>query len=106
MLGDGGKQEVVERLDGSTYLTPNKDTVSWLNTGDSVYSSVDEYNKTMMNRGLNNRLIGASKQNQSVGVRDEIRKGFKNVKIQNKNVINNDTNDIDFQMWRERQLSM
>ncbi len=46
VVGDGGVQEVVQ-VDDMAYLTPNKDTVTWLPKGAKVHKSVSEYKKAV-----------------------------------------------------------
>lgn len=42
-VGDGFVHEVVEKADGSAYLTPNRPTVTYLEKDDTVHSSLDKY---------------------------------------------------------------
>lgn len=42
-VGDGGRSEVIEKKDGRAFLTPNKSTLTYLEAGDKVHSSVNDY---------------------------------------------------------------
>lgn len=44
-VGDGFINEVIEKKDGRAYITPNKPTLTYLEEGDKVHSSVDEYKR-------------------------------------------------------------
>lgn len=44
-VGDGFVNEVIEKKDGRAYITPNKPTLTYLEEGDKVHSSVDEYKR-------------------------------------------------------------
>jgi hypothetical protein len=46
IVGDGGRPEVVETPGGKTYLTPATDTLTYLQKGSKVYSSIEAYKKT------------------------------------------------------------
>jgi len=104
VLGDGYVTEVVENLDGSLFLTPNKPTILDLPKGAKVHSSLEEFNKNKLN--LESASIMASFVNQSnqlkafdyyLGkelnglsgkIEKGIEKGFKKAKINNNNVNN------------------
>lgn len=60
--GDGGRREVVERPDGSAYLTPNVATLTMLGKGDKVYSSEEAYKQRLRN----SILQGFRNDNQKV----------------------------------------
>lgn len=46
-LGDGYVHEVIEKKDGRAFVTPDKPTLMWLDEGDKVYKSIDDYHATM-----------------------------------------------------------
>jgi hypothetical protein len=46
IVGDGGRHEVIETVDGRTYLTPKVDTLVHLGKGDKVHKSVDAFLET------------------------------------------------------------
>ena len=44
-VGDGGVNEVLEKQDGTIRLSPNVPTLTYLERGENVYKSVDDYLK-------------------------------------------------------------
>jgi hypothetical protein len=52
VVGDGGKAEVIGRSDGSFELTPAKDTIAFVGKDDTVYPSVEAFEKDMLNKSL------------------------------------------------------
>lgn len=52
IVGDGGINEIIETKDGKAYLTPAKDTLTYLGEGDKVHSSVEQFlaNTRMVNK--------------------------------------------------------
>lgn len=101
ITGDGGVNEIIEKPDGSLFLTPNKPTLTHLGKGDIVHSSFDTFNKSKLD--LENASIMASFANQRMqlqsfdlhlsrefsGISEKIEKGiekgFKKAKIINNN---------------------
>lgn len=43
IVGDGGKQELIERMDGSQFLTPSKPTLTYLQSGDKVFPDAQKH---------------------------------------------------------------
>jgi hypothetical protein len=43
VTGDGGKHEVIERKDGSLEITPDTDTLTYVNKGDRIHPDADAY---------------------------------------------------------------
>lgn len=43
ILGDGGEHEVQERKDGSIRISPNTDTLTWLEEGDTVHRNINAF---------------------------------------------------------------
>lgn len=99
-VGDGGVSEVVTDRQGKfKYITPNKPTYTFLEQGDNVISSVPEYLEGMTLDKLNQAAIMTSLQSQAralndkqtanefraqlLGLKEEIKAGFKNVTINN-----------------------
>lgn len=44
-VGDGGVKEVIEKPDGRIFITPDTPTLTYLEKGDKVYSSEDDYRR-------------------------------------------------------------
>lgn len=44
-VGDGFVHEIIEKKDGRAFMTPNKPTLTYLEAGDKVHSTVDDYYK-------------------------------------------------------------
>lgn len=94
MVNDGGVPEVIERRDGSYEIARGKNALINMAKGDKVHKSVEDF---IENKGLMSHLLKAmpnaghgiggvrSTMNESLGIRNEIRDGFKNVKIRNDN---------------------
>jgi hypothetical protein len=74
-VGDGGQPEVVRKEDGSIYMTPNKKTLTWLDQGDSVYSSVGAYENA-----IKRELLFSYGKNDK-GIESAIERGFKKALI-------------------------
>lgn len=101
ITGDGGVNEIIEKPDGSLFVTPNKPTLTHLGKGDIVHSSFDTFNKSKLD--LENASIMASFANQRMqlqafdlhlsrefsGISEKIEKGiekgFKKARIINNN---------------------
>lgn len=43
IVGDGGQSEVIEKQTGEAYITPAKDTLTYLEKGDRVYPSLQKF---------------------------------------------------------------
>ena len=113
IVGDGGVNEIVKEPSRPAYLTPNKDTLLNLERGTKVYKSKDDYLKEF--KMLERASILTSLQSQSKKVKElslsdkfdrnmtnisnEIKKGFKNVKIQNQN---NTNINLDYYLWKNK----
>lgn len=113
IVGDGGVNEIVKEPSKPAYLTPNKDTLLNLERGTKVYKSKDDYLKEF--KMLERASILTSLQSQSEKVKElslldkfdrnmtnisnEIKKGFKNVKIQNQN---NTNINLDYYLWKNK----
>jgi len=113
IVGDGGVNEIVKEPSKPAYLTPNKDTLLNLERGTKVYKSKDDYLKEF--KMLERASILTSLQSQSNKVKElslsdkfdrnmsnisnEIKKGFKSVKIQNQNNIKF---NLDYYLWKNK----
>lgn len=95
IVGDGGQQEVIKKKDGTAYMTPSKATLTWLDKGDDVYSSVDAYRHAIQ------RDIFNSYRTNETGIVDAIEKGFSKALIKQsiRPVVNV---KVDAPEWRRR----
>lgn len=98
VVGDGGRREVIEKKDGSIGITPDKDTITWLDKGDKVYKSEADYKRNLMQRMTKEMVDDALNQN----IEDAIERGFKKAKIHNK-IVNKNNIDISSMMWQKQQ---
>lgn len=62
-VGDGGVREVVENPDGSTYITPNVPTLTYLEKGAKVYSSEEDFAKAKRAAVMTSLAIQTGKMN-------------------------------------------
>lgn len=73
-VGDGYVREVVENPDGSTYITPDKPTLTYLQENAKVHSSVEAYKKSQMDQyktKTNNQSLPPSKKDYSKELLEE-----------------------------------
>jgi hypothetical protein len=94
LINDGGQVEVVERRDGTIQATPQMNTLIGMDRGDKVHKSIDDFLAT---KNYMNHLLGASTYaggninsyggavREALGIKEEIRDGFKNLSIKNDN---------------------
>ena len=59
MVGDGGKQEVIQTPSGDTYLTPNKPTLSWIPAHSKIYPNAKDFMENVARASLYSTLKGA-----------------------------------------------
>ena len=94
MINDGGRMEVVERKSGSIEMFSAKDALISMEKGDKVHKSVDSFlqrggsmDHLIQATGFSGSGIGGYKEvrSEALGLRSEIRDGFKNVRITNDN---------------------
>ena len=113
IVGDGGVNEIVKEPSRPAYLTPNKDTLLNLERGTKVYKSKDDYLKEFKMSERASILTSLQSQSEKVkelslsdkfdrnmtNISNEIKKGFKNVKIQNQN---NTNINLDYYLWKNK----
>lgn len=117
-VGDGYVPEVIEKVDGSAYLTPAKPTLAYLEEGDKVHSSVDDYyalqraamlsSINMQGKKLNNYQAKAEfnknlNQINQMNIEDAITKGFKKQKVHFHTTTNTKV-DMNYPVWRLKNL--
>lgn len=110
-VGDGYVHEVVEKPDGSAYLTPNFPTLTFLGEGDTVHSSVDDYlalQKSSMMTSLANQgrqisdyeAMKLFDNTYSKELLEELKRTTKAVEKQKFPKQNNSVPDIDQELWK------
>jgi hypothetical protein len=62
-VGDGRKHEVIERNDGSIEITPDTDTLTYINKGDRIHSDADEFFNTAKGTAMRGIAKTASRMN-------------------------------------------
>lgn len=94
IINDGGRMEVVERRGGAIEMFSAKDAMIHMQRGDKVHKSIDSF---LERGGSMDHLVRASGfsgfgiggfsdvRSEALGLKNEIRDGFKNVKITNDN---------------------
>lgn len=113
--GDGGVTEVVEKTDGRAFLTPNKPTLTYLEAGDKVHSTVEDYWKiqrasTMASlnmQGKKLRNYQAEKEfdkHYGKEILDELKRNTKAVE-KNKGNNNNPKIDIPHSVWAYKNIN-
>ncbi|MBY0486349.1 MAG: hypothetical protein K2P85_04045 [Flavobacteriaceae bacterium] len=116
-VGDGYISEVISRKDGSgARLTPNVPTITYLNEGDMVHKSTEDYQKYMRQQLINDYdksanevrqyqlLLNESSSNPNIDklIEKGIKDGFKNVK-HNVNIQNKI--DLGYELWRMSNIN-
>ncbi len=117
IVGDGGVQEVIERKKGGFEITPNKDTVTFLDEGDIVHKSIPDFLQTKNYKEVfatiqNHQMIQKAERFQKQAIsfnedkiikvfesyqgtlKHEIRNGFQNINIHNNQNIIIDNDDF------------
>jgi TP901 family phage tail tape measure protein len=117
-VGDGYVSEVITKADGSSpRITPNKPTLTFLEQGDIVHKSVDDYNRYMRASILNkftrdnemvkgfqaNNIYDSSYGKESLSVMKETLRAIKNQK--KSTVVNLPKIDINYHLWRNNNLN-
>lgn len=112
-VGDGFVSEVITRADGSSpRITPNKPTLTYLNPGDIVHKSVEDYNRyvraSILNKFSNdnervsnfqaNNIYDSSYGKESLLVMKETLRAIKNQK--NTTIVNLPKMDISHEIWK------
>lgn len=110
-VGDGFVHEVIEKPDGSAYLTPNYPTLTFLGQGDTVHSSVDDYfalQKASMMTSLANQgrqisdyeAMKLFDNTYSKELLDELKRNTKAVEKNKTTTVNNNIPDINHELWK------
>jgi TP901 family phage tail tape measure protein len=111
-VGDGGVSEVIERKSGLVQITPNRDTLVQLESGDKVHSSVDEYLRLqkiamiasidMQGRKMSDfqakQYFENSYGKEMLGELKETRKAIQNQK--NTTIVNMPKMDFNHEIWK------
>lgn len=115
--GDGFVNEIVEKKDGRVYMTPNVPTLTYLEKGDTVHSSVDEYLKLqkaamMSSIDMQGRKVSNFQATQyfdnaySKELLEELKETTKAVKNnKNRTVINMPKLDINYHLWKMKNTN-
>ena len=94
VINDGGKMEVIERRGGGLELYSSANQMISMKRGDKVHKSVDSFIK---GGGAMDHLLNATtyagggivkanqRKSEALGIKNEIREGFKNISIKNDN---------------------
>lgn len=110
-VGDGFIHEVIEKKDGTAYLTPNFPTLTYLEEGDKVHSSVDDY-ASLQKAAMMSSLASQGKQmsdyeamklfdsHYSKELVNEMKLTRKAIEKQKTPAIINNTPDIDHELWK------
>ncbi len=111
-VGDGFVNEVIEKKDGRAFITPNIPTLTFLEKGDKVHSSVDDYKKiqkasmmaslAMENKKLNDfqasqqfdKSYGKELLEEMVKTRLSIEKNKQNI------IVNVPKSDMSHEIWK------
>lgn len=56
IVGDGGRSEAIIRRDGTLEITPDKDTLTYLEKGDRIHPNADEFLRGMQEAAMNDIL--------------------------------------------------
>lgn len=111
-VGDGFVSEVITRGDGSNpRITPNKPTLTYLNPGDIVHKSVEDYNRyvraSILNKFSNDsERLGSFQgdimfQNNNDKLLKEMQEVNRNLKNQkNTTIVNLPKMDINHEIWK------
>ncbi len=114
-VGDGFVHEVVEKTDGRAFLTPNKPTLTYLEEGDKVHSSVDDYFKlqrasTMASLNMQGRKLNNYQAEQEFDkhygkeILDELKRNTKAIE-KNKPLHNQRGIDISHSIWAYKNIN-
>lgn len=113
-VGDGYVSEVIKKADGRAYITPNRPTLTYLEKGDSVYSSIADYQRMMRASVMTSLAVQNGKMNDYQASKEfdynfqiledkiekGIAKGFKNAR---QNItINPAKIDIGHEIWKSK----
>lgn len=52
VVGDGGRKEVIKRKDGSIEITPDSDTLTYINKGDRIHPDADMFMQDMQHAAM------------------------------------------------------
>lgn len=111
IVGDGGVSEVIERKSGKIDLTPRVPTLTHLDQGDIVHSSIDSYHKSMRasilaSLGVDRNKINEFQANQIL--ENDNKEVVKELQLTRKAIEKNKTNvtvnmpkvDIPHEIWK------
>lgn len=116
-VGDGFVSEVITRADGSNpRITPNKPTLTYLNPGDIVHKSVEDYNRyvraSILNKLSNdNERVSSFQMNQNGNLYgkdllDELKRNTRAVEKNKGNIILQSSKiDINYHLWRNNNIN-
>jgi len=110
-VGDGGVSEVIERKSGKIELTPNTPTLTYLEKGDNVHSSIENYNKLMRASILASYSVNARKMEEFQATQifeNDNKELVKEMQLTRKAIEKNKTNvtvnvpkvDIPHEIWK------
>jgi hypothetical protein len=114
IVGDGGVSEVIAEPNRKPYLSPNTDTLVNLERGTKVFPNIEAYKKYMSDLERASILTSFHNENERMknttqifdfnllNLQSEIKKGFKNVRVQNQNNIKVDLN---FSYWKNKNIN-
>lgn len=116
IVGDGGRNEIIQRKSGLVEMTPRTDTLVKLLEGDSVHSSVEDYQRYLKASMLSNISIQNTKINDyQAGIIFDIhnQKLIDEMKLTRKAIEKNKSNvvvntpklDINHQLWKMRNTN-
>jgi TP901 family phage tail tape measure protein len=114
-VGDGGRAEVIEKRDGRAFITPSTTTLTYLEKGDKVHSSVEDYNRLqraamMASIDIEGRKLSHFQASQSFEkaygkeIVDELKKNTKAVEKQRPIYIENKI-DIPHRIWASKNTN-
>jgi hypothetical protein len=116
-VGDGYVSEVITKADGSSpRVTPNKPTLTFLEQGDIVHKSVDDYNRYMrasilnkftrdneMVKGFQKDILFQNNNDKLFKEMQEVNRNLKNQK--NSTIINVPKMDLGYEIWKMNNLN-
>jgi tape measure domain-containing protein len=116
-VGDGYVSEVITKADGSSpRITPNKPTLTFLEQGDIVHKSVDDYNRYMRASILNkftrdNEMVKGFQMNQNGNIYgkdllDELKRNTQAIEKNKGNIIvQSPKMDLGYEIWKMNNLN-
>jgi hypothetical protein len=116
-VGDGFVHEIIEKKDGRAFMTPNKPTLTYLEQGDKVHSTVDDYYKLqraamMSSIDMQGRKMSDFQATQNFEnaygkeLLEELKKNTEAVKRQKTGtVVNVPKLDINYHLWKMKNTN-